>query len=48
MACSASTDPDCFENFGPFLPNFMHVKFDSLTDLEVLRVKKIFLTLKII
>uniref|UniRef100_A0A914MSQ2 Ornithine aminotransferase n=1 Tax=Meloidogyne incognita TaxID=6306 RepID=A0A914MSQ2_MELIC len=34
MACSASTDPDCFENFGPFLPNFLHVEFDSLTELE--------------
>ncbi|KAL3092837.1 hypothetical protein niasHT_030026 [Heterodera trifolii] len=33
-ACSASTDPDCYGGFGPFVPNFVKVPFDDLTALE--------------
>ena len=35
VACSASTDPDCYGGFGPFVPNFVHVPFDDLGALEV-------------
>uniref|UniRef100_A0A914HQW1 Ornithine aminotransferase n=1 Tax=Globodera rostochiensis TaxID=31243 RepID=A0A914HQW1_GLORO len=33
-ACSASTDPECYEGFGPFLPNIVKVPYDDLTSLE--------------
>ncbi|KAK9873436.1 hypothetical protein WA026_022668 [Henosepilachna vigintioctopunctata] len=34
-ACSASTDPECFEGYGPFLPGFQCIPFDDLTALEI-------------
>lgn len=33
-ACSSSTDPLCYENFGPFLPGFEFVDFNNLKNLE--------------
>ncbi|KAF7640440.1 Ornithine aminotransferase [Meloidogyne graminicola] len=35
FACSASTDPEVYQNFGPFLPNIFHVPFDDLEALEL-------------
>ncbi|KAF7640441.1 Ornithine aminotransferase [Meloidogyne graminicola] len=32
---SASTDPEVYQNFGPFLPNIFHVPFDDLEALEL-------------
>lgn len=34
-AVSSSTDPDCFEGFGPFMPGFEVVPYDDLKALEV-------------
>ncbi len=34
-AVSASTDPESYEGYGPFVPNFVTVEFDNLTQLEV-------------
>ena len=36
-ACSASTDPDCYGGYGPFVPNFQTIEFDNLKALEVNR-----------
>jgi ornithine--oxo-acid transaminase len=33
-ACSASTDPDCYGNYGPLLPNFDKIPFNNLAALE--------------
>lgn len=33
-ACSSSTDPSCFTNFGPFVPGFHFVDFNNLHELE--------------
>jgi len=33
-ACSASTDPDCYGNYGPLVPNFDKIPFDNLEALE--------------
>jgi len=33
-ACSSSTDPNCYTNFGPFVPGFSFVEFGDLFDLE--------------
>jgi len=33
-ACSSSTDPDCYQNFGPFTPGFPIVPYDDLAALE--------------
>lgn len=33
-ACSSSTDPLCYKNFGPFLPGFEFVDFNNLKNLE--------------
>ena len=33
-ACSSSTDPDCYGNYGPFIPNFHVVEYN---DVEALR-----------
>merc|ERR1719213_516942 len=33
-ACSSSTDPDCYTNFGPFTPGFPLVPYDDLAALE--------------
>jgi len=33
-ACSSSTDPDCYTDFGPFCPGFPTVEYDDLEALE--------------
>merc|ERR1711988_167384 len=33
-ACSSSTDPECYTNFGPFTPGFVTVPYDDLQALE--------------
>jgi len=33
-ACSSSTDPDCYTDFGPFTPGFETVPYDDLAALE--------------
>jgi len=38
-ACSSSTDPSCYEGFGPFMPGFIIVPYNDLKALEV-RSKK--------
>ena len=38
-ACSSSSDPLCYQNFGPYVPGFTCVKYDDLTELE-LRLRK--------
>lgn len=35
-ACSSSTDPDCYEDYGPFMPGFEIVPYNNLEVLEVL------------
>jgi ornithine--oxo-acid transaminase len=34
MAVSASTDPDCFDGFGPFVPGFVKIPYNNIPDLE--------------
>ena len=34
-AVSSSTDPDCYEGFGPFMPNNVIVPYNNLKALEV-------------
>jgi len=34
MAVSASTDPDCFEGFGPFVPGFEKIPYNNIAALE--------------
>lgn len=33
-ACSSSTDPSCYEDYGPFMPGFKVVPYDDLKALE--------------
>ena len=33
-ACSSSTDPSCYNGFGPFMPNFISVPYNNLDELE--------------
>jgi len=33
-ACSSSSDPDCYTNFGPFTPGFEIIKYNDLAALE--------------
>ena len=33
-ACSSSTDPDCFEDFGPFMPGFEVIPYNDLDSLK--------------
>ncbi|EEQ99897.1 Ornithine aminotransferase, putative [Perkinsus marinus ATCC 50983] len=35
-ACSASTDPDCFNNYGPFIPGFEIVPYNDVDSLKKL------------
>ena len=39
-ACSSSSDPKCYNNFGPFLPGFHFVDYNNLEHLEYLFQKK--------
>lgn len=34
-AISASTDPESYGGYGPFVPNFVNVEYDNLEELEV-------------
>jgi ornithine--oxo-acid transaminase len=34
MAVSASTDPDCFDGFGPFVPGFIKIPYNNIPSLE--------------
>lgn len=34
-AVSSSTDPSCYEGFGPYMPGFSIVPYDDLCALEV-------------
>lgn len=34
MAVSASTDPDCYDGFGPFVPGFEKIPYNNITALE--------------
>jgi len=34
-ACSSSSDPECYEGFGPYMPGFSMVPYNDLTALEV-------------
>jgi ornithine--oxo-acid transaminase len=34
MAVSASTDPDCYEGFGPFVPGFEKIPYNNIAALE--------------
>lgn len=34
-AVSSSTDPECYEGFGPFMPNFKTIPYNDLNALEV-------------
>lgn len=38
-ACSSSTDPTCYTNFGPFVPGFHFVEYNNLDALENLLKK---------
>ena len=33
-ACSSSTDPDCYEDYGPFIPGFEVIPYNDLTSLS--------------
>ena len=33
-ACSSSTDPDCFEEYGPYMPGFELIPYNDLDALE--------------
>ena len=33
-ACSSSTDPDCYEDYGPFIPGFEVIPYNDLTLLD--------------
>ena len=35
-ACSSSTDPSCYTNFGPYVPGFHFVDFNNTGELELL------------
>ena len=35
-ACSTSTDPLCYENFGPYTGGFMHVNYNNIEQIEYL------------
>ncbi|HMN24475.1 MAG TPA: ornithine--oxo-acid transaminase [Ignavibacteriaceae bacterium] len=34
MAVSASTDPDCYDGFGPFVPGFVKIPYNNIAALE--------------
>jgi ornithine--oxo-acid transaminase len=34
MAVSASTDPDCYDGFGPFVPGFVKIPYNNIPALE--------------
>lgn len=38
-ACSSSTDPTCYENFGPYLPGFNFVDFNNIKHLKIILKK---------
>lgn len=34
MAVSASTDPDCYDGYGPYVPGFVKIPFNNIHELE--------------
>lgn len=34
MAVSASTDPDCYDGYGPYVPGFVKIPFNNISELE--------------
>jgi ornithine--oxo-acid transaminase len=34
MAVSASTDPDCYDGFGPYVPGFIKIPYNNISELE--------------
>lgn len=34
MAVSASTDPDCYDGFGPYVPGFIKIPYNNIPELE--------------
>lgn len=40
-AVSASSDPDSYGGFGPYVPNFFQIAFDNLEEVEVILIKKL-------
>lgn len=34
MAVSASTDPECFDGFGPYVPGFVKISYNNIPELE--------------
>ena len=34
MAVSASTDPDCYDGYGPYVPGFVKIPFNNIPELE--------------
>ncbi len=40
-AVSASSDPECFVGFGPFVPNFDLIPYDDLDALDVRRFPRL-------
>jgi ornithine--oxo-acid transaminase len=34
MAVSASTDPDCYDGFGPYVPGFVKIPYNNISELE--------------
>lgn len=34
-ACSSSSDPTCYDGFGPFMPGFSLIPYNDLNALEV-------------
>ena len=38
-ACSSSSDPLCYNNFGPYTPGFIHVDFNNIRQIEFMFTK---------
>ena len=38
-ACSSSNDPSCYNNFGPFIPNFKLLDYNNINQLQVFLAK---------
>ncbi len=41
-AISSSTDPSCYESFGPYMPNFKIIPYNNLKALEVSLLNEIY------
>ncbi len=45
-AVSSSTDPSCYEGYGPFVPNFKIIPYNDLQALEVYELKCMYNSLR--